>query len=115
MKYNEILFCFRLNYHPEKGIYDLLISNTSYDRDNAKFECKVKAGGSGANLHAQGYTLTVLTAPHSPQVTPGTIVTTTEGKRQELTCSSDGGSPDPIVRWYRQGKKLQKYKLNAFM
>ncbi|XP_065156046.1 hemicentin-1 isoform X2 [Atheta coriaria] len=94
---------YKLNYHPEKGIYDLLISNTSYDRDNAKFECKVKAGGSGANLHAQGYTLTVLTAPHSPQVTPGTIVTTTEGKRQELTCSSDGGSPDPIVRWYRQG------------
>lgn len=93
-----------MNYHPEKGIYDLLISNASYERDNGKFECKVKAGGSGTNLHAQKYTLTVLTAPQPPAVAPGTHVTTTEGKRQELTCSSVGGSPDPQVRWYREGK-----------
>ncbi|XP_017769905.1 PREDICTED: hemicentin-1 [Nicrophorus vespilloides] len=94
---------YRLNFQPEKGIYDLLISNTSYDRDNGEFECKVKAGGSGANLHAQNYTLTVLTAPQIPTVTPGTYVTSTEGKKMELTCSSIGGSPDPVVRWYREG------------
>ncbi|KAJ8910183.1 hypothetical protein NQ315_004523 [Exocentrus adspersus] len=91
-----------LNYQVEKGIYDLLISNASYDRDNGRFECKVKAGGSGANLHVQKYTLTVLTAPLEPAIAPSSHVTVTEGKRQELTCSSIGGSPDPQVKWYRQ-------------
>ncbi|KAJ8967553.1 hypothetical protein NQ314_002869 [Rhamnusium bicolor] len=94
---------YKLNYQVEKGIYDLLISNASYDRDNGKFECKVKAGGSGANLHVQKYTLTVLTAPQEPAIAPSSHVTVTEGKRQELTCSSIGGSPDPQVKWYRQG------------
>ncbi|XP_018335575.1 hemicentin-2 isoform X2 [Agrilus planipennis] len=101
---------YRLNYHPEKGVYDLLISNASYDRDNGKFECKVKAGGSGANLHAQRYTLTVLTVPHQPEVAQGTYVTATEGKPLNLTCSTVGGSPDPSVRWYRDGST---YPLNA--
>ncbi|KAK9729566.1 Immunoglobulin domain [Popillia japonica] len=101
---------YRLNYHPEKGVYDLLISNASYDRDNGKFECKVKAGGSGDNLHSQSYTLTVLTAPQQPIVMPGTHVTVTEGKTQDLTCSSIGGSPDPVVRWYKEGSS---YPLEA--
>lgn len=87
-------------------MYDLLISNASYDRDNGKFECKVKAGGSGTNLHEQKYSLTVLTPPQQPTVTPGTHVTVTEGQHQELTCSSVGGSPDPMVRWYRDGEYL---------
>ncbi|XP_045473454.1 hemicentin-2 [Harmonia axyridis] len=94
---------YRLNYYPERGIYDLLISNASYDRDNGKFECKVKAGGSGTNLHAQKYSLTVLTIPQTPEIAPGSHVTVTEGKRQELTCASKGGSPDPQVKWYREG------------
>ncbi|XP_071050518.1 cell adhesion molecule Dscam2 isoform X1 [Onthophagus taurus] len=93
---------YKLNYQPEKGIYDLLISNASYDRDNGKFECKVKAGGSGTNLHSQSYSLTVLTPPQAPTVMPGTYVTATEGKTLDLTCSTMGGSPDPIVRWYRE-------------
>lgn len=101
----NLIFIFRLNYHPEKGTYDLLINNASYDRDNGKFECKVKAAGSGTTLHSQKYSLTVLTPPRPPTVSPGTLVTTTEGKRQELTCSSVGGSPDPQVRWYREGKR----------
>lgn len=96
----------------ENGIYDLLISNASYDRDNGKFECKVKAGGSGANLHVQRYSLTVLIPPHMPDIAPGSRVTVTEGKRQELTCSSIGGSPDPQVKWYRQGKnKILEWKI----
>lgn len=94
---------YRLNYHPEQGIYDLLISNASYDRDNGQFECKVKAGGSGTNLHVQKYSLTVLTVPQPPEIAPGNHVTVTEGKRQELTCASKGGSPDPQVKWYREG------------
>lgn len=94
---------YRLNYHPEQGIYDLIIANTSYDRDNGRFDCRVKAGGSGHNLHVQKYVLTVLTTPNPPAVQPGRHVIATEGKRQELTCSSKGGSPDPSVRWYRDG------------
>lgn len=97
-------FFSRLDYHPEKGIYDLLISNASYDRDNGRFECKVKESGTGANLHVQKYTLTVLTMPQQPVIAPGAMVTTTEGKKQELVCSSVGGSPDPHVKWYREGE-----------
>ncbi|XP_066252109.1 hemicentin-1 isoform X1 [Euwallacea similis] len=94
---------YKLNYHVDEGIYDLLISNVSYDRDDGKFECKVKAGGSGKNLHTQSYSLTVLAPPQPPQIAPGSRVTVTEGKRQELTCSSVGGSPDPEVKWYKEG------------
>ncbi|KAL1506126.1 hypothetical protein ABEB36_005549 [Hypothenemus hampei] len=94
---------YKLNYHVDEGIYDLLISNASYDRDDGRFECKVKAGGSGQTLHVQRYSLTVLSPPQSPQIAPDSVVTATEGKRQELTCSSVGGSPDPQVRWYREG------------
>lgn len=94
---------YKLNYHVDEGIYDLLISNVSYDRDDGRFECKVKAGGTGQNVHEQSYSLTVLAPPQLPQIAPGTSVTATEGKRQELTCSSVGGSPDPQVKWYRQG------------
>ncbi|CAH1154135.1 unnamed protein product [Phaedon cochleariae] len=101
---------YKLNYQVNNGIYDLLISNASYDRDNGKFECKVKAGGSGANLHVQRYSLTVLTVPQEPGIAPSSYVTVTEGKKQELTCSSVGGSPDPEVKWYRQGSQ---YPLEA--
>ncbi|XP_050294369.1 cell adhesion molecule DSCAM-like isoform X2 [Anthonomus grandis grandis] len=94
---------YKLNYHVEEGIYDLLISNASYDRDDGHFECKVKAGGSGQNIHTQSYAVTVLALPQPPQIAPGTLVTATEGKKQELTCSSVGGSPDPQVKWYREG------------
>lgn len=112
--YPHTRLVYRLNYHPEKGVYDLLISNASYDRDNGKFECKVKAGGSGDNLHSQSYTLTVLTAPQLPLVMPGTHVTITEGKTQDLTCSSIGGSPDPMVRWYKEGKSMRAPFLYRF-
>ncbi|KAG5872503.1 hypothetical protein JTB14_030866 [Gonioctena quinquepunctata] len=101
---------YKLNYQVANGIYDLLISNASYDRDNGKFECKVKAGGSGANLHVQRYALTVLTVPQEPAIAPSSYVTVTEGKKQELTCSSIGGSPDPEVKWYRDGSQ---YPLEA--
>ncbi|CAG9859876.1 unnamed protein product [Phyllotreta striolata] len=94
---------YRLNYKVDKGIYDLLISNASYDRDNGRFECKVKAGGSGTNLHVQKYALTVLTLPQQPEISPSSFITVTEGKKQEITCSSIGGSPDPEVKWYREG------------
>lgn len=99
-------FIFRIDFRPEHGRYDLFISNATYERDNGRFECRAKAGGSGASLHSQSYQLTVLTVPRTPIVSPGTRVTATEGKRQELTCSSSGGSPDPVIRWYREGEEI---------
>lgn len=88
----------RLDYRPEQGRYDLLIKNASYDRDNGRFECRVKAGGSGDNLHEQSMALTVLAPPRQPVVSPRNRAVATEGRPLELTCSSTGGSPDPVIR-----------------
>jgi echinoid protein len=89
---------YRVDFRPDQGRYDLRITNASYDRDNGKFECRVKASGSGRNIHFQAFALTVLTPPGPPQVSPGINPTSTEGKPMELTCSSTGGSPDPVIK-----------------
>lgn len=87
----------RLDFRPGRGLYDLQIKNTSYNRDNGRFECRIKAKGTGADVHQEFYNVTVLTAPHPPMVTPGNIAVATEEKPLELTCSSIGGSPDPTI------------------
>ncbi|KAI8042722.1 hypothetical protein M5D96_004039, partial [Drosophila gunungcola] len=89
--------------------------NTSYNRDNGRFECRIKAKGTGADVHQEFYNLTVLTAPHPPMVTPGNLAVATEEKPLELTCSSIGGSPDPMITWYREGSTvpLQSYALKG--
>nr|CAD7575399.1 unnamed protein product [Timema californicum] len=101
---------YRVDFRPEQGRYDLVISNTSFDRDNGQFECQVRAAGSGRNLHSQAYNLTVLTVPGPPRITPGPSPSATEGKVLELSCSSRGGSPEPLVRWYKEGSN---YPLEA--
>ncbi|EDS35538.1 echinoid [Culex quinquefasciatus] len=93
----------RIDFRPDKGVYDLHISNTSYGRDNGRFECRIKASGTGADVHQEYYNLTVLTPPQPPLVAPGTIAVATEDKKLDLTCSSIGGSPDPTITWYRVG------------
>ncbi|CAH0770951.1 unnamed protein product [Bemisia tabaci] len=94
---------YRLDFRPEQGKYDLLISNASYERDNGRFECRAKAPGSGTDLHSQSFVVTVLTPPGPPRISPAPNTTATEGKPLELACSSAGGSPDPLIRWYREG------------
>lgn len=94
---------YQLSYSPQDGRYDLLISNASYERDNGKFECRVKAGGSGRTLHAQAHTLVVLTPPRPPLLTPGPHAHAQEGREIQLSCSSSGGSPEPTIKWYREG------------
>lgn len=91
------IFLRRINFRPRNGIYDLEIKNASYSRDNGRFECRIKVKGTGADLHSQYYNLTVLTPPQPPVVAPGNITIATEDKKQELTCSSIGGSPDPTI------------------
>lgn len=95
--YYNFLVIYRVDFRPKKGIYDLQITNTSYSRDNGRFECRIKAVGTGADVHQEYYNLTVLTPPQPPLVAPGNIVVSTEEKKQELTCSSVGGSPDPTI------------------
>ncbi|CAD7079851.1 unnamed protein product [Hermetia illucens] len=97
---------YRIDYKPERGIYDLQILNASYSRDNGRFECRVKAAGTGADVHQEHYNLTVLTPPQPPLVAPGINAIATEGMKQELTCSSIGGSPDPTITWYRDGSNI---------
>ncbi|XP_053696578.1 cell adhesion molecule Dscam2-like [Sabethes cyaneus] len=94
---------YRIDFRPKKGVYDLHITNTSYSRDNGRFECRIKASGTGADVHQEYYNLTVLTPPQPPLVAPGTIAVATEDKKLDLTCSSIGGSPDPTIMWYRVG------------
>lgn len=90
-------FFHRVDFRPNSGIYDLHILNASYGRDNGRFECRIKAVGTGADVHQEYYNITVLTAPQPPLIAPGTVTIATEDKLQELTCSSIGGSPDPAI------------------
>ncbi|XP_053612701.1 hemicentin-1 [Plodia interpunctella] len=101
---------YRISFVPSEGRYDLLLSNVSYDRDNGRFECRVKAGGSGRTLHAQIHMITVLTPPRAPLLTPGAQAFGLEDKELNLTCSTSGGSPEPSVKWYRDGSS---YPLEA--
>nr|XP_050865730.1 hemicentin-1 isoform X2 [Vespula vulgaris] len=84
----------------EEGRYDLQIRNVSYERDNGKYECRVKVSSTGMDIHRKYITLTVLRAPGPPTISP-TSAPATEGQRLELQCNTNGGSPEPEVRWYR--------------
>ncbi|KAL4702686.1 hypothetical protein ACJJTC_018695 [Scirpophaga incertulas] len=101
---------YKVTYEPDQGRYDLKLSNVSYERDNGRFECRVKAGGSGHTLHSQSHALVVLTLPRAPLVAPSTHADAHEGRELNLTCSSSGGSPEPIIKWYRDGSS---YPLEA--
>uniref|UniRef100_T1JE94 Uncharacterized protein n=1 Tax=Strigamia maritima TaxID=126957 RepID=T1JE94_STRMM len=92
------LYSVQLN--PNKGQYQLLIRNTTYDNDNRQFVCKVLDGSKV--VHEEKFMVTILIPPGSPEIkTPNTMAT--EGKVYRLTCSSTGGSPDPDIEWFREG------------
>lgn len=88
---------YRIDFRPEHGIYDLQITSVNYNRDNGRFQCRIKAVGTGADVHQEYYNLTVLTPPQPPTVAPGNTAIATEDKQLDLTCSSIGGSPDPTI------------------
>ena len=86
-----------------EGRYDLAISDADYDRDNGKFECRIKEDGTGVELFTQIVALTVLLPPGKPTVVKsGTEAV--EGQEYSLTCSSLGGSPPPSITWVRKGE-----------
>lgn len=88
---------YRISFKPAEGQYDLLVSGATYDRDNGRFECRLKEQGTGIELHSQSVDLVVLVPPSAPQINPVNPVAV-EGQTTELVCSSTGGSPDPILR-----------------
>jgi echinoid protein len=87
---------------PEEGRYDLHISHSDYDRDNGKFECRIKEDGTGVELYTQMVALTVLLPPGPPTITKSSGEAV-EGQEYSLACSSQGGSPAPSITWLRAG------------
>ena len=87
-----------MDYRPEEGRYDLHISNVSFARDDGRFECRLKMSGTGKDIHSQVYNITVLTPPGKPTIGPSANPTMTEGKSFDLSCTTKGGSPDPVIR-----------------
>lgn len=87
-----------------KGIYDLEIRNVSYDRDNGKYECRVKDSSTGSNWFHKNVTLTVLRTPGQPTISP-TYAVAKEGEELKLNCNTYGGSPEPEVQWFRGDDK----------
>lgn len=82
------------------GRYDLQIRNVSYDRDNGKYECRVKVTSTGDDLYRKYVALTVLRPPGPPSISLSTQ-RVIEGESLTLTCNTEGGSPEPEVTWYR--------------
>ena len=80
---------YALDFEPERGLYHLRISNATYDRDNGRFECRMKEGKTGKILHSKSFDLTVLLEPTAPTIRPANP-TATEGRPFNLTCSSVG-------------------------
>ena len=94
---------YRVEHKPEQGKYDLFIDQANYDRDNGQFECRMKEGGSGRELHSKSIELTVLLKPSPPTISPSNP-TATEGRPLNLTCASLGGSPPPQIQWFVEGQ-----------
>ena len=105
---NDLSFSSSVNHQPESGIYDLTIASATYDRDNGQFECHMKEGGTGRQLHSKAVELTVLLQPSAPSLRP-LKPDATEGRLLNLTCSSIGGSPPPEIEWFNKdtGKRVE--------
>lgn len=89
-----------MDHQPREGRYDLHLSHANYDRDNGKFECRIKEDGTGVELYTVTVGLTVLLPP-SPATITKSSVEAVEGQPYQLRCSSRGGSPSPDITWTR--------------
>ncbi|XP_027196551.1 cell adhesion molecule Dscam1-like isoform X3 [Dermatophagoides pteronyssinus] len=102
---NPLEIDYLIEYNTDEGIYDLIIKKAQYDRDNGQFECKIKEAGNGAEVKSRSYMVTILIPPGPPIITPNNPIAR-EGEKFRLNCSSEGGSPDPLIQWFRDGKLL---------
>ena len=93
---------YQVEYDAQAGGFDLVIDRAQYDRDNGKFDCKVQESGNGGILFESTYMVTILLPPGPPMIEPSNPVAR-EGELFKLGCSSTGGSPDPIIQWFRDG------------
>lgn len=108
------MFNFSVDYKPEEGKYDLHIRQANYDRDNGQFECRMKEGGTGIELHSKSIELTVLLQPSPPSISPSNPIAT-EGRPLNLTCASIGGSPPPEIIWFREGQEALALEANLII
>ena len=83
-----------------EGRYDLQISDADYDRDNGKFECRIKEDGTGVELYTVTVGVTVLLPPGPASITKSSVEAV-EGQPFLLSCASRGGSPAPDITWTR--------------
>ncbi|GIY27737.1 hemicentin-1 [Caerostris extrusa] len=115
---------YKVDFKPDEGRYDLTILRAEYDRDNCHLQCRFKdlSNGSGGYTVIASFAVTVfnkflvlnlkifinffLIPPGPPQITPPKPVAR-EGETFALSCMSQGGSPDPVVQWYREDVPLQ--------
>lgn len=79
----------------------MTLTSATYNRDNGRFECRMKEDGNGNELHSKSIDVTVLQKPSRPTISPKNAVAT-EGRLLNLTCSSVGGSPPPKIQWFRE-------------
>ena len=95
-----IFLCFRVDHKPREGRYDLHLSHANYDRDNGRFECRIKEDGTGVELYTVTVGVTVLLPPGPASITKSSVEAV-EGQPYVLSCSSKGGSPAPDITWTR--------------
>ena len=60
---------FRVDHQPREGRYDLHLSHANYDRDNGRFECRIKEDGTGVELYTLTVVVTVLLPPGPATIT----------------------------------------------
>ncbi|UYV71484.1 igcm-1 [Cordylochernes scorpioides] len=96
---------YSVDFSADEGKYDILISQAQYDPDNGIFECWLKEKGSGLDIYHKSYSVTVLVPPGQPIINPAKPLAT-ENEPLTLTCSSTGGSPDPVIQWFKDGNTI---------
>ena len=105
MKFKIVNPFFRVDHRPGEGRYDLHLSHANYDRDNGKFECRIKEDGTGVELYTVTVGVTVLLPPGPATITKSSSEAV-EGQPYTLQCSSRGGSPAPDIVWTRGNSDL---------
>jgi hypothetical protein len=81
------------------GDYSLRISPVTLE-DDAEFQCQVTGVGDVAGVRSQSAKLTVYVPPERPEISQGTVVTSTAGAGVQIDCVSRGGKPAAEVRVY---------------